>query len=71
LAVHISCDEADGGVGGCGKVIVDVFADCSTGGWSLSARFQWARSTTMLWVEGLAPAIAEKFFDGVLGGGVL
>src|SRR5712675_635151 len=40
----------------------------STGGWSLSARFQWARSTTMLWVEGLAPATAEKFFDGVLGG---
>ena len=23
----------------------------------------------MLWVEGLAPAIAEKFFDGVLGEG--
>src|SRR5882672_4637128 len=41
----------------------------STGGRSLSARFQWARSTTMLWVEGLAPAIAEKFFDGVLGEG--
>src|SRR5712672_2054040 len=41
----------------------------STGGRSLSARFQWARSTMMLWVEGLAPAIAEKFFDGVLGGG--
>src|SRR5712671_1033992 len=43
----------------------------STGGWSLSARFQWARSTTMLWVEGLAPATAEKFFDGVLGGGAV
>ena len=43
----------------------------STGGRSLSVRFQWARSTMMLWVEGLALAIAEKFFDGVLGGGVL
>ena len=41
----------------------------STRGWSFSGRFQWARSTTMLWVEGLAPAIAEKFFDGVLGEG--
>jgi len=40
----------------------------STGGQSLSVRFHWARSTTMLWVEGLAPATAEKFFDGDLGG---
>src|SRR5712672_1474364 len=41
----------------------------STGGQSLSVRFQWARSTMMLWVEGLAAAIGERFFDGVLGGG--
>src|SRR5712672_4187240 len=40
----------------------------SAGGRLLAVRFQWARSTTMLWVEGLAPAAAEKFFDGVLGG---
>src|SRR5712675_3776555 len=40
----------------------------STGGRLLAVRFQWARSTTMLWVEGLAPATAEKFFDGDLGG---
>ena len=40
----------------------------SAGGWLLAVRFQWARSTMMLWVEGLAPAAAEKFFDGVLGG---
>jgi len=40
----------------------------STGGQSLAVRFQWARSTTMLWVGGLAPATAEKFFDGDLGG---
>src|SRR5712672_2466502 len=40
----------------------------STGGQSLSVRFHWARSTTILWVEGLAPATPEKFFDGDLGG---
>src|SRR5712672_697226 len=40
----------------------------STGGRLLTVRFQWARSTMMLWVEGLAPATAEKFFDGDLGG---
>jgi len=62
LGCPFSCDEADGRVGGCGEVIVNVFADCFHWGAVTFYEVPVARSTTMLWVEGLAPAIAEKFF---------
>src|SRR5712675_1482751 len=69
LAVHLAAMRRTAEWEDVARSLLMFLQIVSTGGRSLSVRFQWARSTTMLWVEGLAPAIAEKFFDGVWGGG--
>src|SRR5712675_1614450 len=68
LAVHLAAMRRTAEWEDVARSLLMFLQIVSTRGQSLSARFQWARSTTMLWVEGLAPAIAEKFFDGDLGG---
>src|SRR5712671_5991142 len=68
LAVHLAAMRWTAEWDEVARLLLMFLQIVSTGGRSLAARFQWARSTMMLWVEGLVPAAAEKFFDGDLGG---